>query len=189
MAVHIFERMQASLLNMRLVYAVVVVLGIANSVTANPVGDVNGDGKADLVWRHTPTGNVAVWLMNGVTLAQGAVVASGVSLEWEIAGIGDVNGDGKADLVWRHTPTGNVAVWLMNGLTLLQGVVVATGVPLEWQIQQVGDLNGDGKADLVWRYADRECGGVADEWADVAAGGCGGYGACLLSGRFSKSGI
>ena len=25
-------------------------------------------------------------------------------------------------------------------------------------------------------YADRECGGVADEWADVAAGGCGGYG-------------
>jgi len=30
-----------------------------------PIGDVNGDGKADLVWRHSSTGTVAVWAVNG----------------------------------------------------------------------------------------------------------------------------
>jgi hypothetical protein len=28
-------------------------------------GDFNGDGKADLVWRNTATGQHAIWLMDG----------------------------------------------------------------------------------------------------------------------------
>ena len=30
------------------------------------VGDVNGDGTDDIVWRNRRTGDVAVWLGNGV---------------------------------------------------------------------------------------------------------------------------
>ncbi len=117
------------------------------------VRDLDGDGKADLVWRHSQTGDVAVWLMDGATVKKGPVVASGVPLAWQIVGAGDLDGDGKADMVWRHTQTGDVAVWLMNGVTVKQGPVVAAGVPLAWQISGVGDLDGDGKADLVWRHA------------------------------------
>ncbi|PYR37517.1 MAG: hypothetical protein DMF89_21740 [Acidobacteria bacterium] len=29
------------------------------------LGDLDGDGKTDLGWRHGQTGDVAVWLMNG----------------------------------------------------------------------------------------------------------------------------
>ena len=112
--------------------------------------DFNDDGKSDILWRNT-TGDVAVWLMNGVSLEQAATVAPGVDLAWQIVGVGDLDGDGKADLVWRLTTTGDVAVWLMNGLSVKQGAGVEAGVPLAWQIAEVGDLDGDGKADLVLR--------------------------------------
>jgi FG-GAP repeat len=32
------------------------------------VGDYNGDGKSDLLWRDM-TGNTAIWFMNGSTVA------------------------------------------------------------------------------------------------------------------------
>ena len=113
--------------------------------------DLNGDGKADIVWRNLQTGDVAGWLLNGLTLQQGAIIGQGIALAWEIAGVGDLNGDGKADLVWRNLQTGDVAGWLLNGLTLQQGAIIGQGIPLAWEIAGVEDMNGDGKADLVWR--------------------------------------
>ena len=52
-------------------------------VIAN-VGDLNGDGKADLVWRETDTGHVGAWLMNGLSTPTMGVIAGGVPLVWEI---------------------------------------------------------------------------------------------------------
>jgi hypothetical protein len=46
--------------------------------------DLDGDGKADLVWRNTTTGDLAIWLMDGLTLKQGQGIASGVDLAWQI---------------------------------------------------------------------------------------------------------
>jgi hypothetical protein len=46
------------------------------------VADVNGDGKADLVWHHTTTGQVTVWLMNGTTIATAAAIAQVSDLGW-----------------------------------------------------------------------------------------------------------
>ena len=31
-------------------------------------GDFNHDGKTDLLWRKASNGNVAVWLMDGITM-------------------------------------------------------------------------------------------------------------------------
>ena len=33
------------------------------------VGDFDGDGKADIVWRNDTTGQVAFWLMNGMAIS------------------------------------------------------------------------------------------------------------------------
>ena len=118
----------------------------ANVHTRN---DVDGDGKADLVWRHTISGEVAIWLMDGPTIASSGLVA-GVPLDWEMAGAGDVDGDGKADVIWRHSTTGTVALWLMNGLTITS-VGFPGGATTDWEIHVVRDVNGDNKADLVWR--------------------------------------
>jgi hypothetical protein len=106
---------------------------------------------ADIVFRNTQTGDVAGWLMNGLTLSQGAVIYPGLSSAWRIDAIGDLNGDGDADFVFRNTQTGDVSGWLMNGLTPVQGAIIYSGLPATWQIQGIGDLDADGKADLVFR--------------------------------------
>jgi hypothetical protein len=41
------------------------------------VGDFNGDGKADLVYRNTATGTTEVQFLNGITPIGGGVVAFG----------------------------------------------------------------------------------------------------------------
>jgi len=118
----------------------------ANFSTPN---DVNGDGKADLVWRNTSDGNTAIWLMNGTVIADTSF-PGGVPLAWQIAGMGDVNADGKADVIWRNSTSGTVAIWVMNGLTVTS-VGFSGSASTDWDIHEVGDVNGDGKADLVWR--------------------------------------
>ena len=32
-------------------------------------GDFNGDGKSDIVWQNTSTGQRLIWIMNGTTIA------------------------------------------------------------------------------------------------------------------------
>ncbi len=46
--------------------------------TISSVGDFNGDGKADIFWSDTVTGERAMWLMNGGTLLEGDYLGSGL---------------------------------------------------------------------------------------------------------------
>jgi len=114
------------------------------------IGDVDVDGKADVIWQHD-SGVVAIWLMNGLSISS-VGFPGGISLDWQIEEVGDVDGDGKADLLWRNTTSGVVAIWLMNGTTIATSGVLA-GVPAGWQIAGLGDVNGDGKADVIWQHA------------------------------------
>jgi len=119
-------------------------------------GDFNGDGKADILWRNSSTGQVAIWEMNGTTLLPGTGYISNIpDLTWKISGTGDFNGDGKADILWRNSSTGQLAIWEMNGTTLLPGTDHISNTPaLTWQIARTvngtGDANGDGLSDIFW---------------------------------------
>jgi hypothetical protein len=113
-----------------------------------PARDVDSDGKADVFWRHT-SGTLAVWLMNGGTVA-GSGSLGGLATDWTVVGLGDTNGDGKADVLWHHA-SGAVTVWLLDGTH-----VVGSGTPgtagVGWTVAGVGDVDGDGKADILWRH-------------------------------------
>ena len=50
-------------------------------------GDFNGDGKSDILWRNTTSGEVDIWHMNGTTLASGGAVAF-LPADWQIQGHG-----------------------------------------------------------------------------------------------------
>lgn len=115
-------------------------------------GDFNGDGKADLVWGDYLGIDSAIWLMDGLSMASGTILASDPN--WYVQAVADLNGDGRDDLVWQRIlddGLGNFSidatnVGLMNGLTMMASASVPLGD--QW-IVQVGDFNGDGRGDLI----------------------------------------
>ena len=50
--------------------------------TIEGVGDFNGDGKADILWRHS-SGLVSIWLMNGTSIS-GIGNPASVGSDWTI---------------------------------------------------------------------------------------------------------
>jgi Ca2+-binding RTX toxin-like protein len=127
----------------------------------NPIaiGDFNGDGRDDLLWRDN--GNqVAVWLMNGFTM-QSSTIGPATIADWQVEGLTDLNGDRRQDIVWRQTGSGRVAVWLMNGFTPLATPLIGpAAISSEWQLEHLADYNGDGTGDLLWR----QTGGGVNVW-------------------------
>jgi hypothetical protein len=114
-------------------------------------GDFNGDDSADVIWLHSLTGQVVIWLMNGTSLSSAATVTTVANTNWKIAGVGDVNNDGKSDVFWRNSATGETVVWLMNGTSINSSAYLTTVSDLNYNIVGVGDFNGDGMTDVFWR--------------------------------------
>jgi hypothetical protein len=121
--------------------------------------DMNADGKPDLVWRNTTTGQVVVWYMDGVNRTTSAVLwpaTNASDAAWIPMAGGDFNADGKPDLVWRNSTTGRVVVWFMDGATRTGTAVIwaiTTPADAAWVPLASGDFNGDTKPDLIWRHS------------------------------------
>ncbi len=115
-------------------------------------GDFNADKKADILWRNSSTGQLAIWEMDGTTLLAGTgFISANPGLGWQVAGTGDFTGDKKADILWRNSSTGQLAIWEMDGTALLAGTGFISANPgSSWQISGTGDFNNDGKADILW---------------------------------------
>jgi hypothetical protein len=104
------------------------------------IGDLDGDGKADLVWRNRSTGMVFGMLMNGLAVSSSGVVYTEPDLNWEIVSIGNYTSDAKADLLWRNKTTGMVFLLPMNGLVAASGgSVLWTEPSSSWRI--MGDTD------------------------------------------------
>ena len=116
--------------------------------------DLDGDGRADLIWRDRTTGDVQLWLMNGA-LRLGSIRLAGPSpaADWALVALGDLDGDGRADLVWQRASTGQALAWFMNGLVKLRTETLPTP-DAGWQVVAADDVDGDQRADLVLHQPD-----------------------------------
>jgi hypothetical protein len=86
-------------------------------------GDFNRDGKPDILWHHSFSGQAVIWYMNGSVMASGTFTdPPGLAdVNWRIAAVGDYNVDASPDIVWHHQGSGQVVVWFMNDETLMNG--------------------------------------------------------------------
>ena len=114
-------------------------------------GDVNGDGKADVLGLYN--NNLVVYLSNGDgTFAAGVSYPAGDSAGSASITFGDFNGDGKVDVAVTlagDNTAGQEVVFLGNGDGTFQaGKTSSAGVAYPTSVV-AGDFNGDGKLDLV----------------------------------------
>ena len=119
------------------------------------VGDLNGDGRDDVLMRRND-GPWVYYPMNGRRVIAGERGWANLprSLDWRLAGIGDFDSDGAdgvllrhVDGTWRHYPMAGHRVaeegWSAPRLS----------DDVSWRVAAVGDFMGDGRDAVLLRHA------------------------------------
>ena len=116
-------------------------------------GDVNGDGKADIITGAGPGGGPHVQVFSGT---DGSILRSFMAYDPRFTGgifvaAADINGDGKADIITGAGPGGGPHVQVFSGAN---GSVLWSFMAYDPRFTggifvTTGDINGDGVPDII----------------------------------------
>jgi metallophosphoesterase (TIGR03767 family) len=115
---------------------------VAATTTLGGIGDFNGDGRSDLLWRRA-NGLSEVWFA-GSSADQKYLqydndnsnpVPPPGSEDWKIMSVGDFNADGYSDILFENSQNHMSAIWYMNG-----AVRIGDSYPPNWQYNNGFDV-------------------------------------------------
>ncbi|MDB5236618.1 MAG: hypothetical protein JWR44_3611 [Hymenobacter sp.] len=133
-------------------FALAVAYAVGSTPIGLAVGDVNNDGRPDIVTgNRNINGSVSVLLGSAAAPGTFSPVVSYPSGSANTQGValGDVNGDGRTDIVAIH-PNGIASVGVLLGTpsAFAPAVTYPTGGSTP-NFVALGDVNGDGRLDAV----------------------------------------
>ncbi len=132
-----------------------VLRNVRTAWRVDAVGDLDGDGRGDIVWRFTgigaspnDTGVSYIWFTdgNGVTQVR---KRGGAPLSWTLLGATDLNGDGAADMIYISPDLQIRALMATANRTCanLSGGALDAG----YTAQALGSFSGTGKGEILAR--------------------------------------
>jgi phospholipase C len=143
------------------------------------IGDVNGDGKAEICQQWNNNGTLGMIVYGWKNNAMSALWSSSnmhqtsAAVSWLI---GDVNGDGKAEICQQVNNNGALTMivygWQKNNNSMSalssSSYMGQTSAAVSWLI---GDVNGDGKAEICQQVNNnRALGMIVYGWQKLAMG-------------------
>jgi len=130
-------------------------VAVGAAPTSVALGDVNGDGRLDVVTVNYNGNSVSVLLGDGTgrfTAAPGSPYSLGAGTFPIAVALGDINGDGRLDIATANAAKGTISVLLGDGLGSFSPVAGSPfslgGGAAAYSLSLV-DVNGDGKTDIV----------------------------------------
>jgi hypothetical protein len=122
----------------------------SGNASAVAVGDVNADGKADIVVLNTNDSTVGMLLGSGTGTFQAATTYAVGSYSYPTGlALADVNSDGRTDVLVANNTTSSVGVLLSRSTGGLGPVAQLSTGSRNPQSLTAGDMNGDGKPDIL----------------------------------------
>lgn len=110
------------------------------------IGDFDGDGVDDILWREHNKRGMTFWSMGGSYI--NSIDLGQTDTAWNVVGVGDFNGDGVDDILWRNRAGSSMTYWSMGAGK--QSVDLGWTDP-KWKVVGIGDFNGDSIDDILWR--------------------------------------
>ena len=117
------------------------------------VGDLDGDGLGDLVWRYVvpnspDTGVSYIWFTN--TTGEPTVrKRGGAPLNWKLLGANDLNGDGAADMIYV-SPEGAIRVLMATAARTCANYAAGT-ITAGFVAEAYADFTGNARGDVLLR--------------------------------------
>ncbi len=113
------------------------------------IGNINGDGQKDIVFRR-PNGDIKGVLLDSEGKFNWALRVGSADKNLPLVGIGDINGDGRDDVVFR-APNGDVTSFRTNSSGAAFEYYRVGGADANLPIIGVSDISVDGRAEVIFR--------------------------------------